>query len=187
MPLDCGNMMIVIKVLKLLDTMLERISLYLLLLSVMAMLLISIVTIVLRWYGISYSQTEPLVRHLVFLSAFLGGVLATGRGAHISIDIVGKYIKRGSKTNKVAAGLLGAFVSLVSFLTLVWLTKASIDFTLIEMKYGKEQFFSIHSGYLVAIIPVGLSLIAYRFLYQFVMYCNYCNYTNRDSLEGLIC
>ena len=57
------------------------------------MLFFSVLTILLRWFGQSLEFVEPFVRHLVFLSTFLGGVLATGRGTHIGIDIIGKLLE----------------------------------------------------------------------------------------------
>lgn len=152
---------------ELLDKWVEKFSSGLLIVSVFGMLILSVLTIVLRWFNISFLWFEPFVRHLVFLSAFLGGVLATGRKTHIGIDILGKYLE--SKKSKVMHEWVGRVISLASFITLIWLVKESaIGFVEMEAEYGKPHFLGIHSKYLVSIIPFGCSLIAYRFFYLFI-------------------
>ena len=153
-------------ILKGIDEIIEKLSSYALIFSVFAMLLISVVSIVLRWFSISIHWTEPFVRHLVFLSTFLGGVLATGRGTHIGIDIIGKYLE--SKNLKQYSIWISRVIALASFCTLIWLVSASISFMTIELKYGKAVFWGISSGFLVGIIPFGFGLIAYRFFFIFV-------------------
>ena len=69
------------------DKFIEKISISLLVVCVLSMLLLSVLNIFLRWFNTTLFWVEPLVRHLVFLSAFLGGVLATGNRSHIGIDI----------------------------------------------------------------------------------------------------
>jgi TRAP-type C4-dicarboxylate transport system permease small subunit len=103
---------------------------------------------------------------MVFLSTFLGGVLATGRGTHIGIDIIGKWLE--TKGRKDISIWIQRVIALASFLTLIWLMMASKDFMAIELKYGKPVFWSIPSGYLVGIIPFGFGLIAYRFFWLFI-------------------
>ena len=59
-----------------------------------AMLIISTLSIFLRWFQVSFLWTDPLVRHLVFITAFLGGSLATGANNHIRIDLAGKLFEK---------------------------------------------------------------------------------------------
>jgi TRAP-type C4-dicarboxylate transport system permease small subunit len=154
------------KSLKFLDDLLGKLSRWGLVFSVLTMLSLSVVAIIMRWFNTSIHWIEPFVRHLVFLSTFLGGVLATGRGEHIGIDIIGKWFE--SRHMEKSLIFVRRIISLTSFLTLVWMIKASYDFFLVELKYGKPVFWGIESGVLVAIIPFGFSLIAYRFFYKFV-------------------
>lgn len=154
------------KTLKFLDDLLDKLSRWGLVFSVLTMLGLTVVTIVMRWFNSSIHWVEPFVRHLVFLSTFLGGVLATGRGQHIGIDIIGKWLE--SRHMDKALIHIRRIISLTSFLTLFWMIYASYEFFIIELKYGKEVFWGIKSGHLVGIIPFGFSLIAYRFFYNFV-------------------
>ena len=155
-----------LKPFKILDSIVEKSSSYLLVIAVLSMLGLSISTIVLRWFSVSFLWVEPLTRHLVFLSAFLGGVIATGRKNHIGIDVIGKYFE--AKKNHQALGVIEKIISLSCFIALVWLIMACYQFTIVEAEYGKVAFLGIHSKYLVAIAPFGFSLIAYRFLYLFL-------------------
>ena len=153
-----------IRVLFAIDRVVERFTFYALVVAVFAMLTFSVLTIVFRWFQITCLWFEPLVRHLVFSSTFLGGVIATGRGTHISIDIVGRYLENsGSKHRRI---WLARTVALCCVLVLGWLIYASWKFVQVELQYGKEVFWGLHSGFLVAVIPVGFGLIGYRFLYR---------------------
>tara|TARA_R110000868_G_scaffold117600_8_gene312288 strand:+ start:1997 stop:2491 length:495 start_codon:yes stop_codon:yes gene_type:complete len=153
-------------VFRFIDQAIEKGAAALLVLAVALMLGLSVFAIVMRWFETSYHWLEPFVRHLVFLSTFLGGVIATGRGTHIAIDILHKKIEdTGPEWLK---HLSFRTLNIASSLVLFWLVKASWDFTVIEFEYGREVFWGIHSGILVGIIPFGLSLIAYRFLYRFM-------------------
>lgn len=149
------------------DTAIEKSAAYLLVLCVALMLGFSVFAIVLRWFETSLLWMEPFVRHLVFLSTFLGGVIATGRGTHIAIDVLARKIEQsGSLWLK---HLNERVLNLASSLGLAWLVSASWDFTLVELEFGREVFWGIHSGVLVGIIPFGLALISYRFFYRFLL------------------
>lgn len=153
-------------ILKGIDELIEKLSSWGLVFCVFAMLSISVLSIVLRWFSTSLHWSEPFVRHMVFLSTFLGGVIATGRGTHIGIDIIGKWCE--GKGKEILVVWIRRIISLASFCTLAWLVYASYDFMKIELKYGREVFWGISSGFLVGIIPFGFSLIAYRFLWLFL-------------------
>ena len=154
-------------------------SSYGLIFSVFAMLSISVISIVLRWFSISIHWMEPFVRHLVFLSTFLGGVLATGRGTHIGIDIISKYLE-AKKLDRYAIWV-NRIIALGSLLTLVWLTTSSLEFMQVELKYGKPVFWGISSGVLVGIIPFGFILIAYRFLFLLIS-----SFASTDSYDSSV-
>jgi hypothetical protein len=47
--------------------------------------------------------------------------------------------------------------------------KSGIDFTKVEMEFSKSEFWGLQSGYLVAMIPFGLGLIAIRFFTLFIL------------------
>lgn len=149
------------RVIRKFDLLIESFAKYALVFCVFGMLSISVLSIVLRWFEFTFQWFEPLVRHLVFISAFLGGVMATGNKTHIGIDIIGKYLE--SKGNEKALIWIERVVSLASAVTLIWLTSACIQFVGVEAIYGKEVFLGIHSKFLVGIIPVGFSLISLRF------------------------
>lgn len=163
------------KLLKFIDQAIERMTIILLVSGVALMLSFSLMTIVLRWFESSFLWLDPLVRHLVFLCTFLGGVMATGRGSHIGIDIVSKTLEVQGRENWLVH--IKRMISLVSFVTLVWLIQASYQFMTIELEYGRASFLGIHSGVLVGIIPAGFALIAYRFFYLFIASFS------RESLE----
>lgn len=156
-----------IRALKFIDDIIEKLTLFLLTLSILLMLGFSLATIVLRFFDLNFPWFESFVRHLVLLSAFLGGVIATGKGTHIGIDVIGHYLE--SKNLVKPKIYLLRVIQLASIVTVCWLTKASFDFMKVEMEFGTPEFFGLTSGHLVAIIPIGFSLIALRFLIKFLV------------------
>lgn len=156
-----------IHVIKKLDYGLEKVVTYLLVFSVLAMLSLSSLSIIVRWFQHNITWIDPFVRHLVFFSAFLGGVIATGQGTHIGIDILGKFVE--SKGWHGLKNAISKFIMITSMAVLIWLIKSGIDFTRVEMEFSKEEFWGIQSGYLVMLIPVGLALLLLRFFFIFLL------------------
>lgn len=126
------------------------------------MLLFSLLAISARKFGTTFSWIDALLRHLVFLSAFLGGLLATGRKTHIAIDILGKYFEAQKKEKSLK--ILRSIISFVSAMALIWLSWEAIGLVKVEAEYGKVAFWGIHTKVLVSIIPAGFGLIAFRFI-----------------------
>lgn len=152
------------------DQGLDKLASGLLIATVFSMLLLSVSGIVLRWFNVSFMWLDPLVRHLVFISAFLGGVLATGRQTHIGIEIIPKFLEAKGDFKNLA--IIRVIIGIISTGTLVWISKASYDFFKIELQYGKEAFLGIHSGYLVGIIPAGFAFLAIRFFFSVFIQAN---------------
>ena len=145
---------------KKLDEWIDNFSSWLLVISVVLMLFLSVLNIFLRWGNTTIFWIEPLVRHLVFLSAFLGGILATGRKNHIGIDIIGRWLEIKKMYNLRLQ--VERLIYIISIITLYFLVTSSIDFMRSEAEYGREAFLGIHSSHLVGIIPVGFSAIMIR-------------------------
>lgn len=150
-----------------LDWAVEKFSSVLLVASILAILFCSSLSIVLRWFQINLTWIDPFVRHLVLAGTFLGGVVATGRGNHIGIDLISKFLEVKGKNH--AKVIVNRIILISSGLILVWLIKSGVDFTKVEMEFSKIEFWEIKSGYLVAMIPAGLTLIAIRFFTLFFL------------------
>lgn len=155
---------------KKLDNLLEKFSFYSIIICVAGMLLLTVLNIFLRWFNTSILWIDPLVRHLLFLSAFLGGVLATGQDKHIRIDLIGKILEKYAKGN--LSLWIDRLIYIIAMIATFLLAKAGLDFTKIELKFGKMAFLGIHSGVLTAIIPFGMGLIFLRYLFRFLLTFN---------------
>ncbi|MGZ3788903.1 MAG: TRAP transporter small permease [Bacteriovorax sp.] len=154
-------------IIKKLDWAVEKFSSTLLVACILSILVCSSMSIILRWFQINLSWIDPFVRHLVLLGTFLGGVIATGRGNHIGIDLISKFLEvKGHDHAKVIVNRVVLFCSGV---VLLWLIKSGLDFTKVEMEFSKIEFWGIKSGFLVAMIPAGLGLIAIRFFTLFIL------------------
>ena len=150
-----------------LDDSLDKFSRYSLVICLLITLTLAVSAIVLRWLGASVMWIEPLVRHLVFLSAFLGGSIATSKRVHIKIDLLTKLVEKSH--SKVLKWFHSNLISLFCFAVCFFLTKSGWDLFLVEKEFGAPSFLSIHSSYLVGIIPFGMGLIGLRFLNQLMV------------------
>ncbi|EQC47137.1 TRAP transporter small permease [Bacteriovorax sp. Seq25_V] len=148
--------MIIRKTANLLDSAVKKS----LVLIVFGMLGFSVSNVVLRWFGISYAWIEPLVRHMVFATAFLGATLATAASKHIAIEIFHKILEtKGSKKNLF---LLQKLATALTAIVLFFLANSGYEFFSVEQKYGAESFLGLHTSTLVLIIPIGFSLMFLR-------------------------
>ena len=136
----------------------------LLVISVLIMLFATLLNIAFRWAEIAVLWIEPLVRHLVFFSAFLGGTLAAGSDQHIKIDLLSRALK--SEKSKF---ILDKMITLITLIAIGFLVFSGFGLSEVEFEYGKDSFLGIHSGYLVSIIPVGSGLIGIRLFLRLFM------------------
>jgi TRAP-type C4-dicarboxylate transport system permease small subunit len=150
----------VIIILKKIDLVIEKICGYLLVTSVFLMLLLTLLNIVLRWFQLTINWIDPMVRHLVFFSAFLGGTYAVGKRKHISIDLLGLFFE--AKGNKKVVKALRVLTDLAVIVILFWLLLAGIEFIKVEKEFGKVVMLGIHSSWLVGIMPFGFVLMLIR-------------------------
>jgi TRAP-type C4-dicarboxylate transport system permease small subunit len=155
------------KIFKNFDRYLENFSRWSLIFSLYFILFFAVLSIVLRWIGQTPLWIEPMIRHVVFLSAFLGGSLATSKGAHIKVDLLTHFVENSS--SKILHWLHKNLVAMFGLVTCVMLTKSSWDFYLVEKEFGSVAFLDIHSSFLVGIIPCGMLLISLRFLNKLML------------------
>lgn len=132
-----------------------------LLMSLAGMLGLSLLGIVLRWTGSSLMWIDPVVRHLVIVAAFGGGVLAVGKKSHIRIDVLAKPMEFApAKVRKNVERVL----SLATALVTVGLAWSAWLFYLSEKEFGSAGLLGLHSSSLVMIFPIGWGLLALRWL-----------------------
>ena len=149
------------------DDVLEKFSRWGIVFSLFFILGFAVLSILLRWFGLSPSWLEPMIRHVVFLSAFFGGSLATSKGVHIKVDLLTHLVEKSN--SKVIKWMHRNLVAFFCLTTTVVLLKASYDFFLVEREFGSVAFLHIHSSYLVGIIPFGMGLIALRFFNKLLL------------------
>jgi TRAP-type C4-dicarboxylate transport system permease small subunit len=147
-----------------LDDFIDKFSSFFLVIAICLIFLLSLTGICLRWVNLSPQWIDPLIRHMVFVSAFFAGAIITGKQKHISVDLLNMYLEKHRKLKR----FFRRIVYLVSFAVLIGLIKAGLIFLSSEMEYGRAEFLGIHNAFWVSVIPFGFALIAYRFFYLFV-------------------
>ena len=140
-------------------------SFIILILSIMVLL--AFLQVILRnvfLSGIIWGDT--FLRHLVLWLGFLGAALASERGKHISIDLVGRFVK--GKTSIVIQLITNLFAMAISYL----LARAGWTFLQSEIDSGDILFSigekSLPTWWFEIIIPSGFGLISFHFLIRVI-------------------
>lgn len=144
------------------DRYLEKITFYLTATFLISMIIFSFLSILFRWLSMTITWIDPLVRHLVFYTTFLGGVLAIGKNGHIKIDILSIYLKQ--KKLKKVEKFISLLINFVCSFTLLWLAYAAYLMFVMESKFGRDIFLGVHSSTLIFGIVIGFVLLFTRFL-----------------------
>jgi TRAP-type C4-dicarboxylate transport system permease small subunit len=102
--------------------------------------------------------SEPFVRLLVLWLTFLGASLVTRENRHIKIDLFATFLSQ--KLLSVREIVLSIVCVVISAIML----KVSMDYVKLEMEFGGTMFLGLPVWIGESIIPVGFSLILFRFL-----------------------
>lgn len=108
--------------------------------------------------GITWVWADPLVRHLVLWSSFLGALIATRQDRHIRIDAGLRLLPpfwRG------IAGALGDAVAAVVCLTM---TPLAVRFVMDERQYAGDAFLDLPRWTLQLVFPLVFGTMGIRFL-----------------------
>ena len=101
--------------------------------------------------------TEPFVRLLVLWITFLGASLITGENKLIKIDLMcALFPSHWLPFRELVLSIVCVLVSAI-------MLKASIDYIRIEMEFGGQLFLNVPSWIGELILPVGFSMILFRF------------------------
>lgn len=113
-------------------------------------------------FSLGFNAIDELMRNGVLWIAFVGAVLTTLRGRHISIDILPRYTR--GKSKRIIEWIIG----FSSFVICLILAHYSLSFLILEHRTG-----SVIAGFCPAwvielIIPIGFALLGVSFLLKTV-------------------
>lgn len=146
------------KVLRTLDTVLNKIEGALLILMLSVMVVIAFGQVVLREvFRTGLDWGDILLRHLVLWLGFLGAAIATSEERHINIDALRRFLPVRIRSSVDV--LTDLFAACICFL----LMKAAFGFMQMEMSAQRMIFENIPSWYAESIIPVGYGLLIIHF------------------------
>jgi len=159
-----------VKTLRFIDRVVATIEGWLIIISLSIMVIFTFLLVILRalythahihWANtiLGYVDwTDPMVRLLVLWITFLGASLITKDNKHIKIDIMSAILP--PKWMPVRELIL----SLACIIIAVLMTKASIGYVKIEMNFGGYIFLKLPVWIGQLIIPIGFSLLLFRFV-----------------------
>ncbi len=105
---------------------------------------------------------DPLLRYLVLWSGLLGAAMATSRGKHIALDVVGYLLpERFQPWVLLCTHLFSSTIA-------GWLTYAALLFIRSEAAYGGPGLFGLSTWVWNLVFPFTFLLIAVRYLILFV-------------------
>jgi TRAP-type C4-dicarboxylate transport system permease small subunit len=141
-----------------------RVEMGVLALLLLSMVLLSTLQILLRnLFGAGLLWVDPLLRYFTLWIGFLGAAVAAAEGRHIQIDVLTHVLTPGMRR------ITGRLVSLAAAAICAFLFAAAYRHLATEYAYDTRVFLGLPSWLLLAVIPLGLALLAYRFLDRAVM------------------
>ena len=133
-------------------------------LLLLIMIILSCSRIVFRLFGFGgFLWTDPLLRYLVLWSGFLGAAMATSRGKHISLDMIGYLLPSGVQSWTAVVNHL--FSTVISGL----LTWAALLFIISEKEFGTAVLLTLPSYYWNLIFPISFALMTLRFFCKTIL------------------
>ena len=156
-------------ILRLIDKALAKIEGCLIIVFLSAIIAITFFQVVLRslythahahWANAVLGQVDwadPLARLLVLWIAFLGASLLTRHDKHIRIDLMSAVLPRRWLPFR------GLILCMACMLVSAIMLKTSADYVRMEMAFGGRLFLNIPTWVGQIILPVGFSLILFRF------------------------
>ena len=124
----------------------------------LAMIGLAVLQIVLRnGFDGGISWGDDAVRMLVLWVAMVGSMVAAGRGQHIRIDALVRYLPPRART------VIDRVVDLVTALVCAGLARFGYEFAALEHADGLVAFASFPSWVAVAIIPFAFAVIGLRY------------------------
>ncbi len=146
------------KLLQQLNSTIARIEGWLLVATVLFMVVLSFLQVVLRnLFSEGIMGADILLRHLVLWVGFIGASLATRDEKHINIDLFTRFL---SGRKKMIANII---IYLFSIIVGYYLTTAAWTFVMMEREFETVLFGSVLAWYFQLIIPLGFTLITFRF------------------------
>jgi TRAP-type C4-dicarboxylate transport system permease small subunit len=137
---------------------LHRLEDGLLVLLVGTLLLLAFAQILLRnFFAITWLWGDPLVRHLVLWTSFLGALIATRDNRHIHIDAGLRLLP--TRLRRFAAALGTAIAATICLL----LTPIAFRFVSDELEYGGDAFAGIPRWPLQLVFPLVFGGMSVRF------------------------
>ncbi|MBQ26006.1 TRAP transporter small permease [Alcanivorax sp.] len=128
------------------------------------MILLAVGQIVLRnFFGTSMVWIEPLLQNAVLWIGLLGAMIASRNDEHIRIDVASSLLPEKYHP------FLTTFVDLFTAFICLLVAWYSVHFVIEEYEYASPAFASVPSWLLQAIIPVGFSVMALRYVVLFAM------------------
>lgn len=104
--------------------------------------------------------TEPMVRLFVLWLTFLGASLLTDDRKHIKIDLMSTLLPRKWQPFRELV------LCLACAIVISLMIKSSIGYIELELEFGGTLFLSIPTWAGQLILPIGFSLILFRFILQ---------------------
>ena len=115
-------------------------------------------------FSVTLFWADPVVRHLVLWSGFVGAIVATRESKHIRIDFMLRFCSiRARNWIQLAANLCSSAVCLVLFIV-------AVRFVVDERAFGYRGVFDIPVWYLQLVFPATFGAMAARFVAHVACY-----------------
>jgi TRAP-type C4-dicarboxylate transport system permease small subunit len=145
------------------DNLISRLISYVLIFSLILLILAAFFAMIFRQLQITNTWLDPLARHLVLVSTFLGASHAVTTDGHIKIDIVSRMLEKKPGIQFA----LNQFCHLIASAICLWLCFSFYDFFMVEKEFPTETILGLQSYHLIMILPLGMILVAVKMISAF--------------------
>ena len=144
---------------KTLSDHLDRISRFLLFVTIVAMTFFITIQIIFRVFFTALSWTEELSRYLLVWSSFIGASVAFKKGAHISVSFVIDWLR---PSHRKAVQYLSMGLMAVFFLVSIW-----YGFLLMKLQiFQVSPAIGLKMRYVYTVIPVSFIVMFVHLLHE---------------------
>jgi C4-dicarboxylate transporter DctQ subunit len=155
------------KILRAIDRVVRTLERSLVVTILSGMVLVAFAQVILRnLFSTGMLWADPMLRHAVLWIGFLGASIATRQERHIAIDLVTRF------TTPATSNRIRILTNLVAAIVCAFLARAAWTFVQSEREFGSGSItmgsFDFPLWWLQVIIPIGFSLMAFRFTLRII-------------------
>jgi TRAP-type C4-dicarboxylate transport system permease small subunit len=148
-----------IEVFSLLSEGLRRLESLFLTILLFGLMILGLVQIVMRNFGVALPWADGLMRSMVLWLAMIAGIMAAGKLRHIRLNLVDHWLP---ETARVWIDRLAYLIAAAVCFVMSWY---GMEMVAIEASFGAVAFLDVPTWVVQMVVPIGFALMGLRFIF----------------------